>query len=248
VVLFDMFDTLVRLDRNRLPAVRIGDREVRSSVAALYEIAGPVLPGVSLPAFHEAFVWSYQEAERRRAESHREIAARDRLELLYARLGRPGAVPEAVTDALLETHMRHLASAAEPMPGLGELLAWLAGRFRLGIVSNFDYSPTVDRILRDACLIGSFEAVIVSDAVGWRKPHATIFETALAGLGVEADDCLFVGDRPDIDVVGAQGVGMRAAWLNPDRIAVPAGLPSPDFVIGGLGDLRPILERAAKTA
>ena len=35
-VLFDMFDTLVRLDRNRLPAVQIGGREVRSSVPQLH--------------------------------------------------------------------------------------------------------------------------------------------------------------------------------------------------------------------
>ena len=32
-VLFDMFDTLVRLDRNRLPAARIGNREVGDPIA-----------------------------------------------------------------------------------------------------------------------------------------------------------------------------------------------------------------------
>ena len=72
---FTEYDTLVRLDRNRLPAVQIGGREVRSSVPQLHPIAAPVLHGVGLETFYDAFLWSYQEADRFRAESHEEIPA-----------------------------------------------------------------------------------------------------------------------------------------------------------------------------
>jgi FMN phosphatase YigB (HAD superfamily) len=243
-VLFDLFDTLVRFDPARLPAVEVGGREVRSSVGLLYPIAAPALPGVDLEAFYRAFLWSYQEAERLRADGYREIAARERLGLCFARLGRePASVPGPMTDALLRTHMDALAAAAEPMPGRGELLGWLAGRYRLGVVSNFDYTPTVHRILGDADLLEGFEVVVVSDAVGWRKPTAAIFDVAFERLGVDAVECLFVGDRPEIDVLGATGVGMDAAWLNPDRAPLPAGLPAPAFDVAGLLELRSILER-----
>jgi HAD superfamily hydrolase (TIGR01549 family) len=242
-ILFDLFDTLVRFEGRRLPSVTVRGREVRSSVASLYPIAMATLPGVSLETFYEAFSWSYQEADRRRASDHREIPAPERFGLFYGRLGLEAVcVPDELTDRLLTAHMTCLAAAAEPMPGRHDLLDWLTGRYRLGLVSNFDYTPTVERILREAGLLDRFEAIIVSDAVGWRKPRAAIFETAFACMGVRPRECLFVGDRPEIDVAGAKGVGMDVAWLNPERVPFPEGLPAPDFDLPGLADLRTILE------
>ena len=107
------------------------------------------------------------------------------------------------------------------MPGQEALLDWLRGRYRLAVVSNFDYTPTVRRILAESGILGRFETVVVSDAVGWRKPRPDIFQRALADMGVGAGDCLFVGDRPDIDVAGAKGVGhgRRLAQPGPGALA-----------------------------
>ncbi len=244
-ILFDLFDTLVRLDRERLPLVRLDGREVRSSVGRLYPVLAAARPGVTLQGFYDAFLWSYREADRRRALDHREIPAPERLAYCYARLGiDPAAVPADLTHRLLALHMAALAEVAEPLPGRPELLDWLGGRYRLAVVSNFDYTPTVHRILEHGGIRDRFDAVVVSDAVGWRKPSAAIFEAALAGLGVEIRDCLFVGDLPDVDVAGAKGIGMDVAWLNPAGAEFPAGLPPPDFTLGRLADLRPILEQA----
>jgi FMN phosphatase YigB (HAD superfamily) len=248
-VLFDMFDTLVRLDRARLPVAHVGGREVRSSVPRLHGVAADALPGVGLEAFYDAFLWSYREADRLRAVSHEEIPARRRLELFYRRVGAdPGRIPAELTDRLLATHMDCLVGVAEAMPGQADLLDWLRGRYRLGVVSNFDYTPTVQRILTDAGILGRFETVVVSDAVGWRKPRPDIFERALADMRVSARDCLFVGDRPDIDVAGAKAVGMAAAWLNVDRAPLPPGLPAPDLDLAGLADLQSALETRPKGA
>jgi FMN phosphatase YigB (HAD superfamily) len=248
-VLFDLFDTLVRLERDRLPAVQIDGREVRSSVARLYPAAAAALPGLRVEALYEALVWSYQEAERRRGATHREVPARQRLGLCYARLGvDPDAVPAGLTDRLLELHMVCLADAARAVPGQGALLDWLRGRYRLGLVSNFDYSPTVARILAHGGLTERFETVVVSDEVGWRKPSPAIFEAAFARLGVTREECLFVGDRPELDVIGAKAVGMAVAWLNADGAAFPPALPPPDFTLSDLVDLRTVLEEAEKSS
>lgn len=245
-VLFDMFDTLVRFDRDRLPRVEVNGREVRSSVGCLYPVAAEALPGVSREAFYEAFLASYRDAERRREIDHREIPAVERFGSCYARLGvDPAAVPMTVTERLITLHMRCLARAAEPLPGRLELLDWLAGRFRLGLVSNFDYTPTVRHILEEGGILDRFAAVVVSDVVGWRKPSARIFEAAFARLGVGARECLFVGDRPEIDVAGAKGVGMDVAWFNPEGAEFPAGFPIPEFTLGCLADLRVVLEGEA---
>jgi HAD superfamily hydrolase (TIGR01509 family) len=242
-VLFDLFDTLVRFDRSRLPAIEVDGREVRSSVARLYPAAVAALPGVTLPAFYDALLWSYREAERRREVDHREVPARERFGLCFARLGfQPDRVPTALTDHLLGVHMQCLAEVAEPMPDRQDLLDWLGGRYRLGVVSNFDYTPTVEHILARGGIRDRFETVVVSDAVGWRKPSAAIFEVALRRLGVGATDCLFVGDRPELDVAGAKGVGMDVAWLNVERGAFPPELPVPDYTLDRLGALRTVLE------
>ena len=246
-VLFDMFDTLVRLDRQGLPPALIRGQEVRSSVPRLHGIAAAALPGVGLDTFYDAFLWSYKEAERLRAHTHEEVPAHRRLELFYRRVGAdPATIPPDVTERILAAHMACLAEAARPMAGQAELLDWLRGRYRLAVVSNFDYTPTVLRILEDGGIRDRFETVIVSDTVGWRKPRAIIFERALADLGVGAGECLFIGDRPDIDVAGAKGIGMAAAWLNIDRAPLPPGLPAPDLDLPGLAGLRTALESGRK--
>ena len=79
---------------------------------------------------------------------------------------------------------------------------------------------------------------------GRRAFIAAIFRAALDALGARVEDCLFVGDRADIDVVGAKGIGMDVAWLNAARAELPPGLPAPDFELAGLVDLRPVLQNS----
>ena len=88
-----------------------------------------------------------------------------------------------------------------------------------------------------------FAAIEVSDEVGWRKPRADIFQEALRRTGAEPRQTLFVGDRADIDVVGAHGVGMDAAWINPDRDPLPPGIPPPLYEIRDLAEIEPIVDR-----
>ncbi|MEK8035714.1 MAG: HAD family hydrolase, partial [candidate division NC10 bacterium] len=119
--------------------------------------------------------------------------------------------------------------------------AALGARHRLAVVSNFDYTPTARLVLEREGIASLFETVVISDAVGWRKPKAVIFETALGALGLGPERALFVGDRADIDVAGAHGVGMQAVWINRAREALPDGAPAPEFEIQDLAELRRIV-------
>ena len=66
-VLFDLFDTLVRFDRERLPAVPLNGRVVRSTVGELHPILAAWAPQVTLEALYNALLESWQQAERLRA-------------------------------------------------------------------------------------------------------------------------------------------------------------------------------------
>lgn len=242
-VLFDLFDTLVRFDRDRLPEVRLDGRVVRSTVGHLHPILTRVAPQVTLAALYGALIESWKEAERQRAIDHREVAAADRFAHMLRYLALPpDACPPEVVQRLLDAHRRELSRAADFPAHHRRLLESLAGRYRLGVVSNFDYTPTALGILETAGVARLFDTIVVSDAFGWRKPARSIFDEALRRLATPAGDALFVGDRADIDVAGAQGAGMHAVWLNRDAEPLPAGLAPPEYEIRDLGELSRILE------
>ncbi len=241
-VLFDLFDTLVRFDRERLPLVEIDGRSVRSTVGRLHDVLRGWAPHVTVEALYGALTESWREAERRRAIDHREVAAPERFAHLFRCLEMdPETCPSGLVTEMLEAHRGELARAAEFPAHHRPLLEELRARYRLAVVSNFDYTPTAIGILREAGVAELFEAIVVSDAVGWRKPAPTIFRQTLDRMGLDARDALFVGDRADIDVAGALAVGMDVAWMNPAGEPLPSGLGAPTYELRDLADLRPIL-------
>lgn len=60
-------------------------------------------------------------------------------------------------------------------------------------------------------LLRYFGPIAYSDEIGVRKPEAEIFRVTLAAAGMQPGQALHIGDNPDADVVGARGIGMRAA-------------------------------------
>jgi FMN phosphatase YigB (HAD superfamily) len=241
-VLFDLFDTLVRFDRERMPEIQINGKLVRSSAGMLHGILQTQAPQIDLEACYEALAASWREAERLRALDHREVSALDRFAYFFRQLGLDeAALPEGFGRSLIDAHRGALGRAAEFPPHHGPLLRRLAERYRLAVVSNFDYTPTALDILGRAGVVELFDTIVVSDEVGWRKPRRDIFDVALARLGVPAAASLFVGDRADMDVLGAQQIGMDAAWINRDGEPLPSGVAPPTHEIRDLGELGPIL-------
>jgi FMN phosphatase YigB (HAD superfamily) len=241
-VLFDLFDTLVLLDRSRLPEVHVNGKVRRTTAGHLHRAFQPFAPGLSLEDFVDALFWSWEEAERIRGESLREVTAPERFGMMFGRLGLgQGMVPPEALQMLLATHMKELSKAVVFPEHHGNLLRGLRKRHRLAVVSNFDYTPMAWHILEREAVADLFETVVVSDEVGWRKPKPVIFELALQRMDTAPGDALFVGDRADIDVAGAQGVGMAAAWINRDGSSLPEGVQAPEFEIRDLAELERIL-------
>ncbi len=241
-VLFDLFDTLVLLDRSRLPEVHVNGKTRRTTAGHLHRAFLPFAPGLSLEDFVDALFWSWQEAERLRGESHREVTAPERFGMMFLHLGLGhGMVPPEALQMLLATHMQELSKAVVFPEHHADLLRGLKKRHRLAVVSNFDYTPMAWHVLEREGVADLFETVVVSDEVGWRKPKPVIFELALQRMGTTPGAALFVGDRADIDVAGAQGVGMAAAWINRDGSPLPEGVQAPEFEIRDLAELERIL-------
>lgn len=151
----------------------------------------------------------------------------------------PAAALAQFTEAVLETSV-HTAKAQPPEPGMAETLAALRQRgLRLACVSNaFMGAATLQRIMEERGLAQHIELTVSSCELGYRKPHPAIYEAALRGLGVGAQETLFVGDRLDADVAGPKRLGMRTVLTQQYRREEPDGVrPQPDHVIGHLQEL-----------
>jgi FMN hydrolase / 5-amino-6-(5-phospho-D-ribitylamino)uracil phosphatase len=59
-----------------------------------------------------------------------------------------------------------------------------------------------------------FKASLSAKEFGASKPDPSIFAAAANALGVQADEVLHIGDDAALDVMGALGADMQAAWLN----------------------------------
>ena len=83
----------------------------------------------------------------------------------------------------------------------------------LGVVSNSE--GKLERLFKRLGLLEYFDALVDSAQVGYRKPDPRIFECALEQFGVAPSDALYAGDLPEVDIAGAQAVGMQAVLIDP---------------------------------
>lgn len=234
VILLDLFGTVVRF----VPAAGAsrGSLEwLRGPLAALH-------PQVGFDDFRRALIEVSGALVAERASEHREVPSRERFRRTLETLGleAESTDPSAgAAEVLSLAHMQHLAAQTElPAPHL-DLLNELAGRYRLGLVSNFDHAPTAHAILTKHGVRECFTATLISDEFGRRKPHPSIFRAALRQLGASPDEALFVGDTAADDVCGAHAAGLDVAWLNRHGAQPPD--PPPTYTLCELTDLRGVL-------
>jgi putative hydrolase of the HAD superfamily len=126
-------------------------------------------------------------------------------------------------------------------PGALDVIADLGRRYTLGIITNAAQWYQSAK-LRHVGLEPYFQHVLISGAFGCEKPDPRIFRHALALAGVAPHEAAFVGDRLDVDIAGAQAVGMRAIWFNHWGGVRTDGDPRPDATINHLSELPGALE------
>jgi FMN phosphatase YigB (HAD superfamily) len=158
-------------------------------------------------------------------------------------------VPEAAIDErrCLEAYNWGAAPGVVTFPEVPEVLELLlANGVRIGIVTNAHQPMWVrDRELAQLGLLDYFSKCRLSAAdVGYLKPHPTIFERALACIGTEPAETVFVGDNPVADIAGAQGAGLQAVLrLRQPSSPMLSGLIVPDHAIHSMHELPAILDQ-----
>lgn len=116
---------------------------------------------------------------------------------------------------------------------------------KMGLLTNMPMPIRIrDKEIAAYGLIEYLDARITSDDVGHVKPHPAPFRAVLDMLNVQAHEAVYVGDRLHDDIFGAQGVGMRAIWIenNIPAFRVPPVPVKPDAQIKQAAELPMVLD------
>lgn len=82
--------------------------------------------------------------------------------------------------------------------------------YKLGLITNTHWR-LLDETKKE--LKKYFDVITLSYEHGYAKPHPSIFLATLEMLGINANNCLHVGDDPIADVQGAKKVGMKTSFI-----------------------------------
>lgn len=189
-VLFDLYDTLVRVD----------DAGLTAKVATCAELAT-----VDADVFRRGWFAVSMESNLGKYET---IEAR-----VGAVLRGVGRTPTAdVVAAIAGIERAFLTAHVRPFPDAAGALGTLrADGLKLAIVSNASASA---KIVMECCgLLPLVDAVVLSSDVGDVKPNPAIYYRTLDILEVPPAAGCFVGDGNDRELDGAKAVGLRAVLL-----------------------------------
>lgn len=207
-VTFDFGQTLAELDLEFL-AARLAERGARLSPARAQG--------------ESAAAWAaYGAAKRQGLVAHDAWCTFMRTLLERSKVDPPERAAELAEWLWTEQPARNLWR--KPIAGMFELVRELhAAHVPLGVVSNSE--GKLSELCTELGLRECFAAFADSGVLGVEKPEPAIFQWAAERLGVPCSALIHVGDAWDADIVGAQRVGARAIWFDPqDDRPLPEGV------------------------
>ncbi len=146
-------------------------------------------------------------------------------------------------DELLLDYRSRRCQFARSFPGMAHTLSAIRLRgLSIGIVTNgeTDFQSRTIEVLGLRELV---DVVLISEAEGIRKPEEAIFKLAASRLKMQTGECLFVGDNPVADVLGAHAAGMKTAWFS-CGMTWPSDLePPPGPVISALPEVLGLIDQ-----
>lgn len=204
-VLFDMFDTLMLIEKNH--------EFYSPSLMRMYRYLASKGVEVPFEKFNNTYIeirdGLYRKADLNWEEPHFNVRVAKTLQKLGYNYDVTNPVVAEATNEFCDEFMKYVRIDAETEP----MLKKLYGHYRLGIISNFAIPECVHKLLQTAGIEQFFDVIVVSAAVNKRKPASEIFESALKVMGFSASDVVFVGDTIDADVEGSKSAGMKTIYI-----------------------------------
>jgi putative hydrolase of the HAD superfamily len=227
-VLFDMFDTLMLIERNH--------EFYSPSLMRMYRYLNNHGINVSFEEFNQAYIKArdelYAKADANLEEPHFNVRISDTLKSLGYNYDDSNPIVTQATSEFCEEFMKFVRIDDDAEA----ILRSLHRKYKIGLVSNFAIPECVHKLLKASNIDGFFDVIVISGAINKRKPSPEIFQRTLKMLDVSADETVFVGDTIDADIEGPKAVGMKAIYIE-RRIQKESEKYFPDKVIKSLSTL-----------
>ncbi len=134
-----------------------------------------------------------------------------------------GVDPKWFPPAFEEDYLRLCPQKTNLFPHAHETLAYLQQKYTLHLISN-GFGDASETKITTCDLKKYFRTVVISEVVGFHKPHPRIFHHAVENANTKIANSVMIGDSLDADIRGAQNVGMDAIYFNPNDVAVPSDI------------------------
>ncbi|MCP4584246.1 MAG: HAD family hydrolase [candidate division Zixibacteria bacterium] len=155
-----------------------------------------------------------------------------RFEIFLAMLG----IEQEHARSMLNLYLDNYAKVDAEMEGAKAVLKKLAEKYQLGVISN-GLAKAQYQKLDSIGIKNIFESITISEEVGLQKPDPRIFWKAGSGLDRKPEECLYVGNSYNIDILGAIAAGMASCWFNPGGNRPVEQERKPDYEISSLRDI-----------
>jgi FMN phosphatase YigB (HAD superfamily) len=203
-ILFDMGSTLLEFENSTWDVLR------RLSTETGYEFLKEknlTLP--NLEEFSNVLSAEFLKARSEIAQSLKELKFENVIFEFFRDLNL--STSDGIYGSFLEVYYQPVTDQVTLVDGAEKVLKFFKERnLKIGLISNTIFPEEFHlRELKRFGLYPYLNAHFFSSQVGFRKPHPQIFQLALEKLKVDPSDAVFVGDRLEEDVGGAQNVGMK---------------------------------------
>lgn len=141
----------------------------------------------------------------------------------FARLLDAYAIIDVDPDTLSDFYLSHYANHWHYCTGAERAFHTIAERFPVGVLTNGLVNVQHAKLARFPDMRDRLGALVISEDIGYLKPHPQVFAHATQVAGVATSEILYVGDSYRSDVRGGIDAGWQVAWytgnLTADRRA-----------------------------
>jgi HAD superfamily hydrolase (TIGR01549 family) len=229
-VIFDYVGTLVNCKNYSMEASR--EKLYKALVNEGFDVAED--------RFLEAYTVAHEKYRKVRYEQLREVTNAVWVAEALCNLGFKVTADDSRVKAALNVFFQNFIDTLELRAGAEKLLKQAQARCKIGLISNFTHAPVIYSSLCQLRINQYFNAVVVSEENGWRKPSSIIFKDALDRLRVSAGQAVYIGDSPIEDIKGAKEAGLKTVFV-PSQFNTLKDLSDspqkPDFIVKDLPEL-----------
>ncbi len=238
-LIFDLGHTLIELPED---PERLRREMFAAALKALHRHGIPVEEAAFTGAVEHWMAHRYGQWQ----EDWREYPLVETFALALSELGYGERSKELVQE-VVRAFLAPQEARWQPFPDTFTTLEELSRRnYRLGLLTNSGDADHSWRLINRFGLRHYFDPIVISAAVGWRKPHPALFLRIAEAWAVPPQAIVVVGDLLDADIRGAHLAGMRGVWAAMAAGSGPLSFPNhvrPDAIIRSLGEILVVLNR-----